>query len=139
LRWAASRCSPLRFAQQQLLERLETVGQDRTQSILDVGDNIIMSERRAIVARAARLRIPPIHADRNGPEAGGLMSYGPNARDLHRLTAEYVDKILKGAKPGDLPIAQPTRFECVINMKTAKALETSIPRSVLLQADDLIG
>ena len=122
----------------ELVKRLDTVGQDGTQSMLDVGDNIIMSERRAIVARATQLRIPTIHGDRNGPEAGGFMSYGPNSRDLHRLAAEYVDKILRGAKPSDLPMVQPTKFELVINMKTAKALEVTIPRRVLLQADELI-
>ena len=72
------------------------------------------------------------------PRRGGFMSYGPNSRDLHRLAAEYVDKILRGAKPSDLPMVQPTKFELVINMKTAKALEVTIPRRVLLQADELI-
>jgi putative ABC transport system substrate-binding protein len=93
---------------------------------------------RRISEFAARLRLPTIFNYRSGPEAGGLMSYGVNEVDLWRRAAPFVDKILKGAKPGDLPIEQPTKFELVINLRTAKALGITIPQSVLLRADEVI-
>ena len=82
--------------------------------------------------------MPAIAALVECAEAGGLASYGPNYPDLNRRAATYVDKILKGAKPADLPVAQPTTFELVINMKTAKALGLTVPQSVLLRADRLL-
>jgi putative ABC transport system substrate-binding protein len=87
---------------------------------------------------AARQRLPAIYDNRFFVDAGGLMSYGPNLPELHRRAAEYVDKILKGAKPAELPFEQPSRFELVINLKTAKALGLTVPKSVLLRADDVI-
>ncbi len=91
-----------------------------------------------IAEHAAKSRLPAVYPWREGPEAGGLMSYATNFPDMYRRAAIYVDKILKGAKPADLPIEQPTRFELVLNLKTAKALGLTIPQSVLQRADEVL-
>ena len=96
------------------------------------------ANRRLIVDFATRHRLPSIHAYRESVELGGLMEYAADNRDLFRRAAGYVDKILKGAKPANLPVEQPTKFELVINLKTAKALDITIPQSLLLQADEVI-
>jgi putative ABC transport system substrate-binding protein len=105
---------------------------------LVLSDPFTTSQRARIVEFAAEHRLPAIYESSDFVDVGGLMSFGPNISDLYRGAAVYVDKILKGAKPGDLPIAQPTKFELVLNMKTAKALGISFPASVLSRADRLI-
>ena len=95
-------------------------------------------ERQHLAELAAKNRLPAVYPWREAVEAGGLMSYGPHVPDLFRRAATYVDKILKGAKPGDLPVEQPTKFELVINLKAAKAMGVTIPTSVLARADQVI-
>jgi putative ABC transport system substrate-binding protein len=99
---------------------------------------MFISQRRRVVDLAAQNRLPAVYAWREFIDAGGLMSYGPDLADLFRRAATYVDKILKGAKPADLPVEQPTKFELVINLKTAKALGLTIPQSLLVRADEII-
>ena len=87
---------------------------------------------------ALAARLPVMHGSREFIEAAGLMSYGPNFPDLYRRTADYVDKILRGAKPADLPVEQPTKFELVVNLTTAKALGIEVPPTLLARADEVI-
>jgi putative ABC transport system substrate-binding protein len=111
---------------------------ERAGALLVLLDPILARQRERIAELAAKGHLPAMYALRLHVEAGGLMAYGANIFDLYRRAAIYVDKILKGAKPGDLPIEQPTKFELVINMKTAKALGLTIPPSVLVRADQVI-
>jgi putative ABC transport system substrate-binding protein len=99
---------------------------------------MFFSERRRLLDLAAKNRLPAVYPWREFVDAGGLMAYGANLADLFRRAATYVDKILKGTKPGDLPVEQPTKFELVINLKTAKALGLTIPPSLLQRADEVI-
>ncbi len=101
-------------------------------------DALFVQQYRQIVELAAKNSLPSVSAIREFVDAGGLMSYGPNLTENYRRAATYVDKILKGAKPGDLPVEQPTKFELLINGKTAKALGITIPQSMLLRADRVI-
>jgi len=99
---------------------------------------MFLIEQRRLVDLAAKNRLPAMYPLREFVDSGGLMAYGPNFADLYRRAATYVDKILKGAKPADLPVEQPTKFELVINLKTAKDLGLTVPQSVLARADSLI-
>jgi putative ABC transport system substrate-binding protein len=99
---------------------------------------MFISERRRLVDLAAKNRLPAVYPLREFVDAGGLMAYGENFADVFRRAATYVDKILKGAKPADLPVELPTKFELVINLKTAKALGLTIPPSVLGRADQVV-
>jgi putative tryptophan/tyrosine transport system substrate-binding protein len=114
------------------------MAKERVGALLVVADSMFFLHRSRLADLAARSRLPAAYGLRENVEAGGLMSYGPSQRDLFRRSATYVDKILKGAKPGDLPVEQPTKFELVINLKTAKALGLTIPPSLLQRADEVI-
>jgi putative ABC transport system substrate-binding protein len=111
---------------------------ERANGVVVATDPLILGPRSQVVLLAARSRLPVMYGLREFAEAGGLMSYGPNVAAQFRRAAVYVDKILKGAKPADLPVEQPTTFELVINLKTAKALGLTIPPSLRLRADQLI-
>ena len=99
---------------------------------------MFFNEREQLAGRAAKNRLPAVYPSREYVDAGGLMSYGPDRADLFRRAATYVDKILKGAKPGDLPVEQPTKFQLVINLKAARALGLTLPPSVLARADQVV-
>jgi putative tryptophan/tyrosine transport system substrate-binding protein len=103
-----------------------------------MGDRVFLEHRRWLAELAAMSHLPTMHNVRPYVEAGGLMAYGPSPLDIHRRAAIYVDKILKGAKPADLPIEQPMKFDLVINLKTAQALGLTIPSHLLFQADEVI-
>jgi len=111
---------------------------ERAGGILVLPSAFFSSQTQRIVSLAARSRLPAIYEHQSFVEAGGLMSYGPSHRDTFRRIAEYVDKILKGGKPADLPVEQPTKIELVINLKTAKALGLALPQSLLGRADRVI-
>ena len=112
--------------------------QARPEALLVLTDNLIAMHARQIVAFATQEHLPSLFATRGGVVAGGLMSYGVSLPDLYRRAATYVDKIRKGAKPADLPIERPMKFELVINLKTAKALGLTIPPTLLMLADEVI-
>jgi putative ABC transport system substrate-binding protein len=114
------------------------MAKERVAALLVVGDSVFVFQRARLADLAAKNRLPTMHGNKENVEAGGLMSYGPSNLDALRRAATFVDKILKGAKPADLPVEQPTKFELVINMKTARALGLTIPQSLLLRADQLI-
>jgi putative ABC transport system substrate-binding protein len=109
-----------------------------TQALYVCGDALITATRARISTLALGARLPTIYPDRAFLETGGLMAYGANNADLFRRAAEYVDKILRGAKPADLPVEQPTKFEFAINLITAKALGLTVPPLVLARADEVI-
>jgi len=115
------------------------MSEERMGAVLVQRDALVIERNSAtVVALAAQRRLPAMYSFREFPDSGGLMSYGANVNDIHRRSAAFVNKILKGAKPGDLPVEQPTKFELVINLKTAKALGLTIPPSLLARADEVI-
>ena len=117
---------------------LRQVTRGRARALIALSSALMASISKPVAEFSARNRLPVISMTRRFPETGGLMSYGPDLSHFYRSTAAYVDKILKGAKPADLPVEQPTKFELVINLKTAKALGLTIPPSVLARADEII-
>ena len=106
--------------------------------LLTLEDALLASTRRQIAERAITTRLPIVYGSRAFPEAGGLISYGVDRRHMYRRAAEYVDKILKGANPAEVPVEQPTKFELVINLKAAKAIGVEVPAKLLALADDVI-
>jgi putative tryptophan/tyrosine transport system substrate-binding protein len=116
----------------------QTAKHKQVGAIMTIGSRRFFAERRRIVELALKYRLPAIYPDKEFVDEGGLMSYGVDSTDLFRRAAIYVDKILKGAKPADLPVEQPKKFELVINLKTAKQIGLTIPPNVLARADRVI-
>jgi putative ABC transport system substrate-binding protein len=123
---------------EQLDDAVARIAADQVQALLVLADPITFVHRRAVAELAARYRLPAIYALREHVDVGGLMSYWADSAALYRRTAAYVDKILRGAKPAELPIEQPTRFELILNMKTARALGIVVPLPLLARADEVI-
>ncbi len=141
---AAAGILKLRFHSQgardlaELEQAFATLARERPDALLVTAEPFTVQQRRRIRDFVTQQRLPTMYEERRFVDAGGLMSYGPSVLDNFRRAATYVDKILRGAKPGDLPVEQPTRFELVVNLKTAKALGLTIPQSVLIRADQVI-
>jgi len=114
------------------------VMRENAEAFVVLTDGLLFSERKAIADLAAKHRLPGIYWEPEFSRAGGLMSYGPSSTDLSRRSAGYVDQIIKGASPADLPVQQPTKFELVINLRTAKALGIEVPPTLLARADEVI-
>jgi putative ABC transport system substrate-binding protein len=130
---------PLEVRGPQDLERaFQAATRGRAGALIALDDPVLVTHRTRIVTRAAKIRLPAMYGLTGYAKVGGLMTYGPNIPDLFRQAAVFVGKILKGAKPADLPVEQPTKFELVINLKTARALGLAIPESILLRADEVI-
>jgi putative ABC transport system substrate-binding protein len=123
---------------QEIVSAFSTMTRNHTEAVIVANDLFLNQQERQIAQLAASNRLPSIAAVQEYVEDGGLMSYGPSFPEIYRRSATYVDKIIKGAKPGDLPVEQPTKFELVINRKTAKNLGLTIPQSLLIMADKVI-
>ena len=146
-KWARFRARPRRLGLDPVtleIRRAEDIApafeslKDRADALYVVGDALVFTHRVRITTLTLIARLPTIYFVREYVEAGGLMSYGPNLPDLLRRAADYVDKILRGAKPGDIPVEQPTKFDLIINLTTAKALGLEIPPTLLARADEVI-
>jgi putative ABC transport system substrate-binding protein len=122
----------------QLARVIDAAAHSRVEAVMVLGTPVFRAYQGQIAQLVAKTRLPVVSAWREFPEAGGLLSYGTSVPAMFRRAAIFVDKILKGAKPADLPIEQPTAFELVINLKTAKALGLTIPPSLLQRADQVI-
>jgi putative ABC transport system substrate-binding protein len=116
----------------------QTAKQKQVGAIMTTATRAFFAERRHIVELAAKYRLPAIYPEKEFVDEGGLMSYGADYDDLYRRAAVYVDKILKGAKPADLPVQQPTKFEFIVNLKAAKQIGLTIPNRVLERANQVI-
>jgi putative ABC transport system substrate-binding protein len=114
------------------------LGDWRADGLITLPDGFLFSQRERVVELALKSKLPGVYPEAEFVAAGGLASYGPSLPDLFRRVASYVDKILKGAKPADLPIEQPSKFELVINLKTAKAIGLTVPPALLTRADEVI-
>jgi putative ABC transport system substrate-binding protein len=125
-------------AQKQLDSAFARIHKEQPKALLVLADRVFLHNRARIMDFAVQHRLPGVYAYVELVETGGLMSYGPNYADMHRRAATYVDKILKGAKPADLPVERPTKFELVINLKAARHLGLTVPQSVLYRADRVI-
>jgi putative ABC transport system substrate-binding protein len=123
---------------QELEGMFDAVARSRPDALMTTADVLILSYRTRIVEFATKSRLPSMYPDKEYVVAGGLMFYGGSIADMYRRAGIYVDRILKGAKPADLPVEQPTKFDMIINLKTAKALGLTIPQSILLRADQVI-
>jgi len=123
---------------QEIESAFATMIRERTGAFLNLPDGLFFTQRRQIAELAVKGRLPSIFGTSDYPNAGGLMGYGPNNSDLERHAATYVDRILKGARPADLPVEQPTKFDLVINLRTANAIGVTIPPSLLQRADQII-
>ena len=124
--------------EEEIKSALAVMARERLDALLVLADRLLLHHRVLIMDFATRHRLPGVHAYRELVEAGGLMSFGPSYADMHKRAAYFVDRILKGAKPGDLPVERPRTFELVINLKVAKALGLTIPQSVLLRGTEII-
>jgi putative ABC transport system substrate-binding protein len=124
--------------EEEIKSALAVMARERPDALLVLADRLLLHHRALIMDFATRHRLPGVHAYRELVEAGGLMSFGPSYADMHKRAAYFVDRILKGAKPGDLPVERPRTFELVINLKVAKALGLKIPQSVLLRGTEII-
>jgi putative ABC transport system substrate-binding protein len=123
---------------EEIATAFEAIAQAHYGAVFVVADALLVSEAAQIAKLSLKYQLPSMHQVRAEAEAGGLMSYGPDITDLYRRAATYVDAIIKGAKPADLPVQQPTKFELVLNLTTARALGLTISPTLLVRADEVI-